>query len=277
MRSYATWDIDPFHFATDTDLSSPVMVCSHERSGTHFLINTLTKNSAYRNDPYLDYDSEPLGSFHNFHDCRDVVSFFQKLHERKCASVVKSHFAAPFFRDAERKLLTGPCKIIYIARNPFDVMMSYHRFILHFPWHEGPKPKHTLEFVTAAPQGRMLRYQWRQIDTIVDRWKAHVTGWHDMAALYPAHILFVRYQDLDQSHAEETRRILGFLGCEAPAYIERPDRFVRTIFIPASPRLPVEECRLILRAISDKIGGDATIRRLFPEMFGASPPQALAG
>lgn len=277
MRSFATWDIESFHFATDTEIAAPVVVCSHERSGTHFLINSLAKNSAYRNNPYLDYDSKPLGSFHNFHDSGDAVRFFQKLHDSNCASVVKSHFAAPFFRDARKKLVTGACKIVYIARNPFDVMLSYHRLVRHFPWHEGPKPKRVLNFVTGAPEGRMLRYQWQQADTLIARWKTHVTGWHDMAAEYPADILFVRYQDLDCRHSDETKRMLAFLGCEAPAHIERPDRFLRTIQVPPTPRPSVEECKLILRTIAERAGDDATIRQLFPELFGGPPPQALAG
>jgi hypothetical protein len=277
LRAFATWTIEPFHFATDTEIAAPVVVCSHERSGTHFLINSLAKNSAYRNNPYLDYDSKPLGSFHNFHHGADAASFFQKLHDKNCASIVKSHFAAPFFRDSDGKLVTGPCKIVYIVRNPFDVMLSYHGLVQHFPWHEGPKPTRVLNFVTAAPEGRMLRYQWQQADTLITRWKAHVTGWYDMAAEYPANILFVRYQDLDCRHADEMKRILTFLGCEAPAQVERPDRFLRTIQVPPTPRPSVEECRLILRAIAEKAAEDATIRQLFPELFAGAPSQALAG
>lgn len=277
LRSFASWDIDACRFATDTDIGLPVMVSSHERSGTHFLINTLAKNSAYRNNPYLDYDSEPLGSFHNFHESGDVVRFFQKLDERKCASVIKSHFAAPFFRGADRTLLTaGLCKILYIARTPFEVLLSYHRFVLHFPWYEGPKPKRVLDFVTAAPEGRMLRYQWQQFATIIERWKMHVTRWHELAAEYPDDILFMRYGDLDQAHAAETKRALAFIGCEPPDEIARPDRFVRTVQVPPAPRPPLDECELILRAIAETIGNDATIRHIFPELFGGAS-QAVAG
>lgn len=278
MRSFATWNIEPFRFATDTEISTPVMVCSHERSGTHFLINSIASNSAYRNNPFLNYDAVPLGSFHNFHDNREVVNFFRRLNETKCASIVKSHFAAPFFRDADQAfLLAGHCKIVYIARNPFDVMMSYHRFVLHFPWHEGPKPKRALDFLNAAPEGRMLRYQGRQIATIIERWKTHVTGWRDLAAEYPADILFLRYQDLDRTHAEETKRVLAFLGCEPPAAITRPDRYIRTIHIPATSRPSIDESELIRRAITEKIGEDRTIRHIFPELFDKPPPRALAG
>ncbi len=208
MRTISTLEIDPLRFASDSEIALPVMVSSHERSGTHFVINSIANNSAFRNDPHLNYDTTPLGSFHNFHDSQAVLSFFGYLCEQKCASVIKSHFSPGFFLDDSGKLLlSGLCKTIYIARNPLEAMISYHRFVNYFPWYEGPRAKRPIDFLKAAPEGRMLRYQSMQVDTILERWAFHFLSWLAIAAANPNDVLVVNYKDLDRDHAAETKKI----------------------------------------------------------------------
>lgn len=266
-RSTYNLDIDPVCFTTDTDISLPVMVSSHERSGTHFLINTIALNSSYSNDPYLDYDIYPLGSFHNFNDRKAVQPFFARLKDRRCASVIKNHFAAQFFLDDDRQfLLNGLCKTIYIVRNPVDLMLSYRRLIDFFPWDEGPKRRDIIEFLGCAPEGRMLRYQNGQIATIIERWKAHIAAWLDVAAKNPTNVMVVNYQDLDLDHATETKRILSFLGCGHPDVIARPDRITHAIFVPSAP-VSLEERERLRRAIVERLGRAEDIEHLFPALY----------
>jgi hypothetical protein len=268
MRSMNTLEVSPVRFATDTEIALPVVVCSHERSGTHFLINSIAKNSQFRNDPYLDYDIDPLGSLHNFYDQKLTRSFFVRLAENKCSSIIKSHHAAQFFLDDTNKfLLNGICKALYIVRNPIDVMLSYHRLVKYFYWHEGPKPERVIDFLKAAPEGRMLRYQNGQVDTILERWKLHLLAWCDLAAANPADVLLVRYQDLDRDHMAETKKILSFLDCECPDVIARPDRNVRTVYVPPAPAPSFAEREEIRQLIIAKIGPCAAIEILLPELY----------
>lgn len=272
MRSTYNLDIDPVRFATDTDIALPILVSSHERSGTHFLINAIARNSGYRNDPYLDYDITPLGSFHNFNDQQAVRPFFSRLKENKCASVIKSHFAAQFFLDDEGHfLLRDVCKTLYILRDPVDVMLSYRRLLNFFPWDEGPKRRDVIEFLGCAPEGRMLRYQHGQIATIIERWAAHVAAWLDLAARDPAHVLVVKYEDLDLDYATEAARILAFLGCDPPKAIARPDRTLRSIFVPSAPVASKDRERL-RGAIVEKLGQADNFERLFPALYRQAPP-----
>lgn len=160
MRSTYHLDIASVRVAADADISLPVMVSSHERSGTHFLINAIAPQQQLqkRSLPRLRY--HPLGSFHNFNDRRAVRPFFERLEENKCASVIKSHFAAQFFVDDDGQfLLKDVCKTLYILRDPVDVMLSYCRLLNFFPWDQGPKRGDAIEFLGCAPEGRMLRYQ----------------------------------------------------------------------------------------------------------------------
>ncbi len=218
--------------ASDEDASLPVMVCSHERSGTHFLMNSIASNSLYRNDPFLNYDLEPLGSFFNFHYPKDVSLFFTHLATHKCASIVKNHFDAGFFLDVDGKyILRDLCKTIYIARNPIDAMLSYRRFINHLPWHEGPKGLGALDFLNAPPEGRMIRYQTHVAGTILDRWASHVLGWLKVAETEP-NVLLVNYDQLDRDHDAVTRKVLRFLAAKCPDTIIRPSPVARTVYVP---------------------------------------------
>lgn len=268
MRSINNIDVDSVRFATDTDVPMPVMVCSHERSGTHFLINSIAKNSCFRNDPHLNFDLMPLGSFLNFYDRKSVKDFFCDLAEKSCASIVKSHFAAQFFFDDDNKfILNDICKTLYIVRNPIEVMLSYHRFINYLSWHEGQKLKATIDFLNAVPEGRMLRYQSGQVGTILERWKFHLLAWLDAAAENQANVLIVKFQDLDRSHEAETKKVLSFIGIESPDVILRPDRVVRTTYIPPNQVVSFEEKEQIRKLIVEKIGYVPSIENLFPELY----------
>ena len=43
----------------DEDINKSIFVCSHERSGAHFLMNSIAANSNYDVNPYLNFDLIP--------------------------------------------------------------------------------------------------------------------------------------------------------------------------------------------------------------------------
>jgi hypothetical protein len=268
MRSIVKIDAEPVRFIADSSVQMPVMVCSHERSGTHFLINSIAANSCFSTDPFLNYDLMPLGSFLNFYDRNSVKAFFARLVDYKCASIVKSHFACEFFLDQGKNfMLSGMSKILYVVRNPVDVMLSYHRFINYFPWQQGPKIKQAIDFLNAAPEGQMLRYQSAQGGTILDRWKLHLLGWLRTAAQNESNILVIRYEDLDRNHEFVVKKILSFLNVDVPEVIIRPERMPRTIHVPEFKPVSLEEKEKIRACIVEKLGDMETIRNLFPELY----------
>ncbi|HEY1736258.1 MAG TPA: sulfotransferase domain-containing protein [Methylovirgula sp.] len=268
MRSIISINADPVRFVADMGISRPLIVSSHERSGSHFLINSVALNSLYSNDPHFDFDLMPLGSFLNFHDRNQVKEFLGGLAKHHCASVVKNHFAAEFFLESDGSLmLNGVAKFLYIVRNPIDVMLSYHRFINHFTWHQGPKVKETIDFLKSAPEGQMLRYQSRQVVDILDRWKSHLLGWLKVAKENPQDVLVVAYRDLDQTHEAVTKTILSFLGVDSPEAIVRPGHAEKTVHVPELRTTSLEQREAIRRAIVEKLGDDAVIGSLFPDLY----------
>ena len=130
----------------------PLMVCSHERSGTHFMMNGLSTCTEYTKDPYLDFDYCTLGPIVNFFWTEGVNNFLNSLTNIKiknkndiyCAkNILKSHYSLKILGEKYK----GNCKIVYIYRNPKDVFISYWKFLNNWKWFEGPKLKSPLELM----------------------------------------------------------------------------------------------------------------------------------
>ncbi|HTU17698.1 MAG TPA: sulfotransferase domain-containing protein [Gemmataceae bacterium] len=226
-----------------------VMVVSHERSGTHFLMNTLAACYGYISRPWIDFDRPPLAI--NFYSPRQVREQLLALAAGTRRQVVKSHHQAGFFAG-ELSRLAEQYVIFYICRNPVNVLLSYWRFLHRWPWFEGPKVADPLTFARAEPCGQMMRYQLCQHANLMQRWAAHVEGWLEAAAAVPR-VLVVRYEDLDAHFAEVVPGFAGVLG-HPPRTLVRPPRGVNVI--PGGPEDPsgqgvppnVEALRSLCRA-----------------------------
>ena len=130
------------------------MVCSHERSGTHFLMNSLSSSTFYTVEPFLNYDYLPLGSSLNFYSKKNIFSFIQKCSNISTSngnfcinSILKSHFPISLLGNNSNEIL----KIAYIYRNPIDVFISYWKFLHKWDWFEGPKLNCPLELMKTKP------------------------------------------------------------------------------------------------------------------------------
>lgn len=72
-----------------------MLVASHERSGTHFLINSLAQCTPYRADPFLNLDLNTFGGLINLHSASQIAHFVRSLQQLHCSSLIKSHHPAP--------------------------------------------------------------------------------------------------------------------------------------------------------------------------------------
>ncbi len=207
------------------------LVISHERSGTHFLMNALAACYGYVSNLWIDLDRHALNI--NYYYPEFLRNTLLALARQPLANVVKSHHQAEFF-TSELDQLTRRYVFLYIYRDPVAVLLSYWRYLHGLPWSEGPRTADPLTFALAEPCGQMLRYQMRQHANLMQRWGAHVEGWLSAAEAVPG-IVSVRYEDLDSRYEETMRGLAGALG-RPPQSLARPARDINVV--QPAPRDP---------------------------------------
>ena len=232
-----------------------LLVVSHERSGTHFLMNTVASAFGYVANPWIDFDHH-AANINYFHP-PSVAGFFAKLGEHRLANTVKSHHQAAFFEDCLAAVLER-FTILYIYRDPIDVMRSCQRFMHRWDWLEGPRTESLGAYIRAEPQGHMMRYQIGQHANMLKRWQAHVEGWVAAADAQDG-VQLVRFEDLDQNYEKTVAELGDALGL-APRLHERPSReqdvIAPTVGESDGTLLDSGDCAFV----ADQIGG--TMARL---------------
>ncbi len=182
-------------------------VISHERSGTHFLMNTLALNFGYVVKPWWNLDYE---TGLNFHAPAALKRYLGQADGRVVRNILKSHHHVEFFRPI-LGYLTDQFHVFYVYRDPRAVMCSFWRMIKGLQWDEGPVTASAGEFMRAAPRGALLRYQKHQAPTMLARWADHVSGWLDVAE-QEAPVTLVRYEDLNDGFDDAVTRLGRALG-----------------------------------------------------------------
>ncbi len=236
---------------TATGLRRPeAMVVSHERSGTHFLMNALGAAFGYPNADFTMFDEPTLNI--NFFDPAVVSNTLTRIAARHSGAIIKSHHAVDFF-EPTLPAVSHRLLIFYIYRDPVDVMISFWRFMHRWSWHEGPRVPTALEFAMAEPEGHLLRYQMRQRSSMLERWARHVEGW-TRAAEHHRRIVLVRYEDLRDSYPDMIARFSAVVG-RSPASTTPPDRtknVIKGVHPGTLPAPDVEALReLALRQVGD--------------------------
>ena len=199
-----------FQIKTSEKINEQLMVCSHERSGTHFTMNTIDAVSEYCSNPWLNYDLHPLGAQINFFSPTSASTFIRGLSDlnvngtSRCnASIIKSHFPASHLGDEAMNL---PLKIIYVWRDPAETIASLWSSLHKWNWNEGPKTETPIELATARPSGQSQRYQASNCKDYFDRWAAHVIDGIAHCKKNPK-ACSVSYKQLLTAHSSTTENI----------------------------------------------------------------------
>ena len=100
-------------------------------------------------------------------------------------------------------------------------MPSLMRYLNAWSWDEGPRCATPSELMRAEPSGAMLRYQKRQVPSMLARWREHAAPWVRQAAATPG-IRVVRYEDLDLRFEETMASLMSWLGLPRGP-LARPD------------------------------------------------------
>jgi len=206
------------------DARPTVLVVSHERSGTHFLMNAIARGYGYVAAPWIDLDYNHLAI--NYFAPTLVARTLSQFADQHVANLIKSHHAVEFFEPILDTLLSK-MRILYIHRDPVAVMASFWRLINEWPWREGPRRDDVVAFARAEPEGQLLRYQMKQRRSMLDRWAAHVEGWTRAAEGRPR-LRIVRYDSLRDDYAATLANLRDVLGAE-PVDLTPPPRDMNVI------------------------------------------------
>lgn len=200
-----------------------VLVASHERSGTHFLQNSLSLNFGLNAKTWIDLDE----AVPNPYLPNDVINAL-KVATQSDKDFVKTHYAAEFVAPV-LEVAARFYHIFYIYRDMEGVMESFCKHLNDIVWNEGPKVKDGKELAQTEPSGGILRYQYRQYPTVQARWEAHIKGWtEDLPEEIKRHIIYVKYKDLDKNFNATVSDIAKHFGqlCLAPI---RPSKDVQVV------------------------------------------------
>lgn len=120
------------------------------------------------------------------------MSYKKDIDNLKSPRVIKSH--------EQFKSLSKVPKIVYIYRDPRDVVISY------FYWSKKFNNKYSdfNQFYDDFISGK-LKY---------GSWKDHVEGWGDLANEFPNNVLIVKYEDLKSDTFTVFKNILNFVGMD---------------------------------------------------------------
>jgi hypothetical protein len=193
-----------------------IVVISHERSGTHFLINTIAQ--------CFGYDPNAISLDHTKNiDWRDQDAFqnwMMQYQNRFVPNVFKSHHAYPFFAPLLDQLQTD-FALFYVQRDGRDVMTSFWTFLNRLPaslngW--GPRSSTVGSFMRATSTGRVTQYQFNSDPvTMLERWVNQVHGWNRNGL--PIHR--ISYESLHNDHDGIVEMIAQAIG-QRPLARARP-------------------------------------------------------
>ena len=239
----------------DHQIDFPLMVCSHERSGTHFLINSLAACTAYQAKPWLDLDTNRLGGLINFRSPDQIAYFMRSLQTLDtgsgiycCSNIIKNHHSSGYFYAAFAHNL----RAAIILRHPAEVFLSYWRWLPSLPWHEADQQNSPLDLARSTPAGACLRYQRSSYSNHFARWANHAQDWVNTARQFPDRITITTYADLLEQHEPEMKRLASNLNLNLLQEPQRPDRHSNVVHGTARSISPdtwanlVEECELLL-------------------------------
>jgi hypothetical protein len=180
-----------------------ILVISHERSGTHFLINTIAQCFDYLpqqidldNSQGIDWSNPAMAS-----------SWMRQFQGRFVANIFKSHHACPLLAPLLPELL-DEYKVFYIQRDGRDVMTSFWIYLNRLAPGWGPRTRTIGEFMRATAAGGITQYQpAQQHMSMLQRWVAHVEGWNQLDL--PIH--YISYEDLHTGHDDVLEKIAVIL------------------------------------------------------------------
>lgn len=198
-------------------------VISHERSGTHFLMNCIQLNSS------IDFKCLSVGEWFGPFD--QPQTQFEHIYKRFSELNPQQHYILKTHCDRDLHNTKYPKgKIVYIFRDYRDVLVSYYYFLRDEYIASGRRRNQKIsslwfsrldEFIRRPlPDFLQLNYSlYGYFSSPIERWLNHVVQWIDNP---PEHMQIVTYNQLYYHPEETTQKLLKFLELPSKAVFTRP-------------------------------------------------------
>lgn len=218
-----------------------IIVVTHPRSGTHFLINSLCMNFDGLEFPlirngyatlealFYDHDDEYTNEWERcvFEDNGRIKIFKSHSMPSDILSALRKN---DFLKEKEKKIIRTiyeNSKIINVCRDGRDALVSFYYFAKKAG---GSLPKGLEARIRNLSFSDFIRmpnkyyspvrgYEVRKDKNRVAFWRSHVNEW-----LNEKGVLTIRYEDLHRKHEETIGRVASFAGLEGrrAGAIEKP-------------------------------------------------------
>ncbi|XP_075141830.1 sulfotransferase 1 family member D1-like isoform X2 [Leptodactylus fuscus] len=129
----------------------------------------------------------------------DLPTGTEILNAMESPRVIKSHLPVQITPES---FWEKNCKVIYVARNPKDVLVSYYHFHRMAVVH--PDPGTFDEFIQNFMKGNISYGPWGD----------HVKGWWKLAK--QRDILYLFYEDMLEDPKREIKKVMKYLGKNLP-------------------------------------------------------------
>ena len=194
-----------------------ILVVSHERAGTHFLINSIAFN-------FPQYDNQELSVLGAPTELKKIFSLYYSKEERH---IFKSHHQFYYFLPFLSELLKH-YHIFYIRRDGRDVLTSCFHYFNKSGSESFPVTDSMDDFLSIKPYEYPFDKEYSLLKTsnMIERWCVHVKGWE----LVQDRITILDYEKMVEDFDETIETISKVLGLPAPKEKIIPKKSDRTVF-----------------------------------------------
>lgn len=194
-------------------MQKSVLVVTHERSGTHLMINIINHR---HNGRFSAIGALPPNKKHDIPTYKDYVYKYVLANRFDTDTISKSHHQVEFYEDFIDELFDN-YNVIYVNRDIKDTLVSYHKFLnsdeKHNPIPDFPKLGEWI-FMNPEKIGYTFFAKYPDPHIIVppkdyiDRILIHQNGWMK----YKDRLLVINYEDLLLDYQTEKEKLELYLG-----------------------------------------------------------------
>lgn len=187
-------------------------IISHERSGTHFMINTILKNTDIRQGWHNI--GEWYGPYNDHTDRFEHIDTFNRTWEQACkqAAIIKSHCDRDLFNERYKK-----ARVIYLFRDPRDTLVSWFNYMnlaASYCNNNSKVSDHSCRSCCKFLRRQIspfLKYSYSlygNFSNAAERWVSHVRGWF----MTDDSVLVIRYEELHRDYMSVLVKVADFIG-----------------------------------------------------------------